>query len=195
MIHLLKHAFADQITAVGISDDLRRHSTTASTDDLEQLAKPLEQFLLTVPDALAHALAMSKDRRCGRSVAFATGTIFNYLFDEEDLLPEASFGTIGLLDDAYLVHGFVAMLRQTYPFVEPSTAYAAPDDRLFGIVAALLPEGVAQSLLRTCESTVQVAQALFPALRGDGMSDSDFRPELRVDKAVKASIGEAARTE
>jgi uncharacterized membrane protein YkvA (DUF1232 family) len=166
MIDLLKRGFADQITADEILDVLRRHSTTASTDDLEQLSKALEQFLLTVPDALAHALAISKDRRCGRSVAFATGTIFNYLFDEEDLLPEASFGTIGLLDDAYLVHGFVAILRQTYPSVEPSMAYAAPDDLLFGVVADLLPEGVAQSLLRTCESTVQVAQALFPAAQG-----------------------------
>ncbi|MGH2786341.1 MAG: hypothetical protein ACRDJV_00340 [Actinomycetota bacterium] len=195
MIDLLKRGFADLITADEILDELRRHSTTASTDDLEQLAKALEQFLLTVPDALAHALAMSKDRRCGRSVAFATGTIFNYLFDEEDLLPEASFGTIGLLDDAYLVHGFVAILRQTYPSVEPSMAYAAPDDLLFGVVADLLPEGVAQSLLRTCESTVQVAQALFPAALGEGTSDSDFRPQLRVDQAVKASTGEAARAE
>ena len=195
MIDLLKRGFAEQMVADEISDVLRRHSTTASTDDLEQLATALEQFLLTVPDALAQALAMSKDRRCGRAVAFATGTIFNYLFDEEDLLPEASFGTIGLLDDAYLVHGFAAMLRRAYPFVEAPTAYAAPDDRLFGVVAALLPEGVAQSLLRTCESTVQVAQALFPAAQGDGSSGSDFRPELRVEQAVKALTGEPARTE
>jgi hypothetical protein len=195
MIDLLKRGFGDQITADDVLDVLRRHSTTASIDDLEQLAKALEQFLLAVPDALAHAIAMSKDRRCGRSVAFASGTIFNYLFDEEDLLPEASFGTIGLLDDAYLVHGFVAMLRQTYPFVEPASAYAAPDDRLFGVVADLLPEGVAQSLLRTCESTVRVAQALFPAAQGEVTSDSVFRPELRVDRAVKAITGEAARAE
>jgi hypothetical protein len=189
MIDLLRRGLADQIAADDIAATLRRHSATASTEELEQLATALEQFLLTVPDALAYALAMSKDQRCGRAVAFATGTVFNYLFDEDDLLPEASFGTIGLLDDAYLAHGFVAMLRRTFPFVESPTAYDAPDDRLFGVVAALLPEGVAQSLLRTCESTVQVAQALFPAPPMHGSTDSDLRLELKVDQAVKERTG------
>jgi hypothetical protein len=195
MIDLLRRGLADQISADDIAGTLRRHSTSASTEELQQLATALEQFLLTVPDALAYALAISKDHRCGRAVAFATGTVFNYLFDEEDLLPEASFGTIGLLDDAYLAHGFVAMLRRTFPFAESPTTYDAPDDRLFGVVTALLPEGVAQSLLRTCESTVQVAQALFPAPPMQGSSDSDLRLELKVDHAVKESTGAVARSE
>ena len=59
---------------------------------------------------------MSKDPHFGRAVAFATGTILTYIFDEEDLLPEASFGVVGLLDDAYLVHGFVGSLSRMYPF-------------------------------------------------------------------------------
>lgn len=195
MIELLRRGLAEQIAAEDIAGVLRRHSTTASTDQLEQLATDLEEFLLTVPEALAYALAMSKDRRCGRAVAFATGSIFTYLFDDEDLLPEASFGTIGLLDDAYLIQGFVGELRRAYPFVETSTAYAAPDDRLLKVVAALLPEGVAQSLLRTCETTVQVAQALFPAAPMDGSGNGDLRLELRVDHGVKERTGERAGAE
>ena len=107
--------------------------------------------------------AMSKDPHFGRAVAFATGTILTYIFDEEDLLPEASYGVVGLLDDAYLVHGFVDSLRRMYPSAAASSEYAAPDARTSEIVAAVLPEGVAESLRRTCESTIQVAQALFPS--------------------------------
>jgi len=195
VIGLLRRGFDEVITAGALSDALRQHSNDASSDDVEHLAIVLEQFLRTVPDALAFALAMSRDQRCGRSVAFATGPILNYVFDEEDLLPEASFGTLGLLDDAYLVHGFVAMLRRTYPFVEPATvAYAAPDSRMFEVVASLLPEGVAQSLLRTSESTIQVAQALFPSAQGMGTADPSFRPEIRVGEAVRAANGAASRT-
>jgi len=193
MIGLLRLGFDEGITVDGISDALRRHASDVPSEDAEQLAAVLEQFLRTVPDALATALGMSKDPHCGRAVAFATGSILNYVFDEEDLLPEASYGTLGMLDDAYLIHGFVATLRRTYPFVEPSTAYDAPDDRASEVVASLLPEGVAQSLLRTSESTIQVAQALFPSGQGVGVADLAYQPEIRVAEAVAANAA-ATRT-
>jgi uncharacterized membrane protein YkvA (DUF1232 family) len=184
MIGLLRLGFDEAITADGISDALRQHAGNVPSEDVEQLAVTLEPYLRTVPDALATALAMSKDPHCGRAVAFATGSILNYVFDEEDLLPEASFGTVGMLDDAYLIHAFVDRLRRTYPFVEPTVAYDAPDDHASEVVAALLPEGVAQSLLRTSESTIQVAQALFPSGRGTDAADLVMQPELRVAEAV-----------
>ena len=185
MIGLLRLGFDEGIASEEIAEALRRHASEVPSDDVEQLAVVLERFLHMVPDALATALGMSKDAHCGRAVAFATGSILNYIFDEEDLLPESSYGVVGMLDDAYLVHGFVATLRRTYPFVEPSTgAYDAPDERTSAVVASLLPEGVAQSLLRTCESTIQVAQALFPSGRGTGSDGPAYEPELRVAAAV-----------
>ena len=133
---------------------------------------------------------MSKDQRCGRAVAFATGPILMYLLDEDDLLPESSFGIIGLLDDAYLVHTFVALLGQMYPFAAlPPDAYTAPEARSFEVVASFLPDGVAHALLRTSETTIQVAQALFPATQGTDDAVPGFRPVIRVGEAVQAAIG------
>jgi uncharacterized membrane protein YkvA (DUF1232 family) len=136
MIGLLRRGFDEEVTAGGLTDALRRHAADVPVDDVENLAISLERFLRAVPDALATALAMSKDPRCGASVAFATGPILNYVLDEEDLLPEASFGALGLLDDAYLVHVFVAMLRQTYPYVETPAAYATPEQQTLEMVAS-----------------------------------------------------------
>ena len=75
---------------------------------------------------------------------------------------------IGADENAYLVHVFVAMLRQMYPFAAPAVAYSAPDRRAFEVVASFLSEGIAHSLRRTCESTILVAQALFVPAQGDG---------------------------
>ena len=194
MIDLLRIGFDERISADEIADGLRRHAGDVASEDVDQLAGVLEGYLRAVPDALEAALAMSKDSHFGRAVAFATGTILTYIFDEEDLLPEASYGVVGLLDDAYLVHGFVDSLRRMYPSAAPSSEYAAPDARTSEIVAAVLPEGVAESLRRTCESTIQVAQALFPSgQRVDGAGVA-FEPQLRVAEAVAAAAAEPIRS-
>jgi len=187
MIGLLRLGFDEGISADELAAALRRHAGDVASEDIDQLAGVLEVYLRTVPDALGAALAISKDPHCGRAVAFATGTILTYVFDEEDLLPEAAYGTVGMLDDAYLVHRFVDSLRRMYPFAAPPIAYEAPDPRTSEVVAAVLPEGVADSLLRTCESTIQVAQALFPSRQGAGTADVPFEPELRVADGVAAA--------
>ena len=187
MIDLLRIGFDEGISADEIADGLRRHSGDVVSEDVDELAGVLEGYLRAVPDALAAALAMSKDPHFGRAVAFATGTILTYIFDEEDLLPEASYGVVGLLDDAYLVHGFVDSLRRMYPLAAPSTEYAAPDARTSEVVAAVLPEGVAESLRRTCESTILVAQALFPSGQSVDAADATFEPQLRVAEAAAAA--------
>ena len=188
MIELLRLGFDDGVSADAMAEALRRHGGEMPDETLDQLAAVLARYLRAVPDAIATALAMSKDRHCGRAVAFATGPILAYVFDEEDLFPEASYGLLGMLDDAYLVHGFVAALRRMLPFVESSAvAHEALDDRGSEIVAALLPEGVAQSLLRTCESTIQVAQALFPSALDRDAAGVSHRPEVRVAAAVAAA--------
>jgi hypothetical protein len=186
MIAQLRRGIEEEITTAGVAEVLARHASESS-DEVEQLAPVLVDFLRAVPDALAYAMTMAKDDRCGRPVSFATGTVLNYVFDEEDLLPEASFGVVGLLDDAYLVHAFVALLRETYPFVDSSTSYSPPDEQAFEIVAALLPEGVAHSLLRTCRSTIQTAQALFPAASIGNAQESAIRPSIRVEEAIRAT--------
>lgn len=187
MLDLLKIGFDQGISAGEIAEGLRRHSGDANGEDVDQLAAVLESYLRTMPDAIATALSMSKDPHFGRAIAFATGTILTYIFDEEDLLPEASYGVVGMLDDAYLVHGFVGSLTRMYPSAATSGEYTAPDAETSAIVAAVLPEGVADSLRRTCESTIQVAQALFPSgQRVDG-ADTTFEPKLRVSEALAAS--------
>ena len=187
MLDLLRIGFEEGISADELAAALRRYAGDVVGEDVDQLAGVLEGYLRSVPDALEAALGMSKNPHCGRAVAFATGTILTYVFDEDDLLPEATYGTVGLLDDAYLVHRFVDSLRRMYPFAAPSTAYETPDARASEVVAALLPEGVAESLVRTCESTIQVAQALFPSRQGAGVTDGQYEPELRVADGVAAA--------
>jgi hypothetical protein len=194
MIDLLRIGFDERISADEIADGLRRHAGDVAGEDVDRLAEVLEQYLRTVPDALATALGMSKDPHFGRAIAFATGTILTYIFDEEDLLPEASYGVVGMIDDAYLVHGFVDSLRRMYPLAAPPIEYVAPDARTSEVVAAVLPEGVAESLRRTCESTIQVAQALFPSGQGGDAADVPFEPQLRVAKAVAATAAEPIRS-
>jgi hypothetical protein len=194
MIDLLRLGFDEGISADKIADGLRRHAGDVASEDIDALAAVLESYLRTVPDALATALGMSKDPHFGRAVAFATGTILTYIFDEEDLLPEASYGVVGMLDDAYLVHEFVGSLRRMYPLVASAIEYAAPDAGTSEVVAAVLPEGVAESLRRTCESTIQVAQALFPSGQMVDAADVSFEPQLRVAEAVAATATEPIRS-
>jgi hypothetical protein len=188
VIDLLRRGFEEQISADEIADGLRYHAADVAGEDVDELAGLLESYLRAVPDALGAALGMSKDPHFGRAIAFATGTILTYIFDEEDLLPEATYGVVGLLDDAYLVHEFVGSLSRMYPLA--ASEYAAPDARTSEIVAAVLPEGVAESLRRTCESTIQVAQALFPSGQGADSAGVSVEPKLRVAEAVAATTSE-----
>ena len=188
MIDLLRIGFDEGISSEKIADALRGHAGDIASEDVDQLAAALESYLRTVPDALAAALGMTKDPHFGRAITFATGTILTYIFDEEDLLPEATYGVVGLLDDAYLVHEFLGSLERMFP--SASIEYAAPDAHTSEVVAAVLPEGVAESLRRTCESTIHVAQALFPSGQRIDGAEAAFVPQLRVADAVSATAAE-----
>ena len=91
----------------------------------------------------------------------------------------------GADENAYLVHVFVAMLRQMYPVAAPAVAYSAPDRRAFEVLAAFLPKGVADSLRRT--------QALFVSAQGDGTAEPLAPPEIRVSEAAR-TVSEGSRT-
>jgi hypothetical protein len=190
MIDLLRIGFDERISDAAIAEGLRRRAGDVPGEDVDELAAVLAGYLRTVPDALEAALSMSKDVHFGRAVAFATGTILTYIFDEEDLLPEASYGVVGLLDDAYLVHEFVGTLGRMFPSAVTQTEYASPDARMSDVVAAVLPGGVAESLRRTCESTIQVAQALFPSGQRIDGAGVPSEPQLRVAEAVGTTSAE-----
>ena len=186
VIGLLKDLFAEQITTGSLAGDLRRHDADLTAEDAELLAEVLVPFIRSVPDALAWAITLSKDKRCGRAVAFGTGQVLQYLFDDEDLLPESSFGAIGLIDDALLVHLFVRQLREAFPFTSPATGYHPPERGVIDVAASLLPEGVATALLRTGVSLVQTATALFGTTGELADVDGAITPVLRSGAAVRA---------
>lgn len=125
------------------------------------MASTLEAFLATMPDAVEWALGASKDPRWGRAVSFGTGSVLQYLFDEDDLFPESRFGVLGLIDDAFLVHAFVGALHATLGLPLDGDAYRAPDREVIAVVATLLPQGVADALRRTADGLVTIATAIF----------------------------------
>jgi hypothetical protein len=145
MIDLLRLGFDEGISADKIADGLRRHAGDVENEDVDRLAGVLEQYLRT---------------------------ILTYIFDEEDLLPEASYGVVR---DA----------RRRLP---------RPRVRGLAEAEAVLPEGVAESLRRTCESTIQVAQALFPSRQRVDAADVPLEPQLRVAEAAAAAATEPIRS-
>jgi hypothetical protein len=186
VIELLKGLLVEQITVAGMTEDLRGQDQDLSPDDAEALAEVLVPFIRSMPDALAWAIEISKDRRCGRAVAFGTGSVLHYVFDEEDLLPEATFGVVGLIDDAFLVHAFARHVHEAFPFVSPDVAYEPPALSAIELVAALLPEGVAAALLRTCKGVIGVATALFTAPVEIDSDDGGVAHSLRTRAAAQA---------
>jgi uncharacterized membrane protein YkvA (DUF1232 family) len=189
MIDLLRRGLEAEVTVDCMTDALAQFDGGVPGEDLDHLAKVLTAFVQSVPDALAHALALSKDARCGRAVAFAIGTILTYLMDPEDLIAESTNGPLGLLDDSYLAHVFVTHLTMSYPFAESGVVYRPPSGRSLEAVAALLPDGVAQSLARTSEAVIGVAHALIGC--GSDGRVPEFGPDL--DMRVAEAIHTLAR--
>jgi hypothetical protein len=187
MKSLLERSLAQEVTLPQLVASLSKYSGDVAPDRLTALAGSLEIFLRSIPSALAVATLLAKDPVCSRAVAFATGEILLYCFDEADLLPERDFGVLGLVDDAYLVHVFVASLRFMYPHVDISLAgYQPPEERIFRVVRALLPAGVAEALDRTCDNLLRVAGALFTGGAHRPGATPELAPTIRVGQAILA---------
>ena len=184
MIGLLKGLLVEQVTPDGISADLQRLEPDLSPHQAAALADVLVPFIRSMSEALAWAIGLSKSRSCGRAVAFSTGSVLLYLFDEEDLLPEATFGALGLIDDAFAVHVLVRQLRDAFPFAAPPADYESPARSTIELVAAILPDGAAMALQRTCRSLVEVASALFAVPAETEAPDDGAVPSLRLRAAV-----------
>ena len=81
--------------------------------------------------------------------------------DDDDLLPDTKFGSLGLLDDGYFAHSAAIGPMRAYPFVESEAQYVPPDRRAFQVVRTILPAGIADALDRTCSDLVHLATSLF----------------------------------
>lgn len=182
----LSEALAEQASAEELSAVLAREAPDVAPDEVRVLGGLLEQYLKSLPDAVAALTAMSKEPQVGRSVAFAAGQVLLYVADEDDLLAEEEVGAIGLLDDTYLAHGCVAAIRAAFPQVGAPAGYEPPDERSVAAVRSLLPAGVTDALDRTCDNLVRVAAGLFSGGGETPAGDRPARPSLRVEAGVDA---------
>lgn len=183
---LLSNTLVEEASAAKLEASLVREAPDVPSAEIHELAQLLEQYLNSVPDALDALTALAKEPRFGRSVAFAAGQVLIYLFDEDDLFSEAEFGALGLLDDAYLIHGCLAALCSTFPELSPPAGYSPPDERSLTAVRSLFPMGVAAALDRTCENLVRVAAGLYAGGADGSAPPRPERPTLRVGDAVAA---------
>jgi hypothetical protein len=185
---LLQQTLEREIRREKLVAELSKHDEYGSSDSkhIDQLANSLEPFLVSILNGLDVAIKFTKNPQFGRAIAFATGQVIEYCFDDEDLFPERDYGILGLLDDAYMVHRFVVVLYQTYPISsENMLGYSQPDERTFQLVRSLLPAGVCDALDRTCYNMVQVANALFTSgIRQNHIHSESPKPTLRVREAI-----------
>jgi hypothetical protein len=189
LTQLLSGALAQQAGAAQLEAALAHEAAEVPREEIRALAEALERHLGTIPSALDALTQMSKQPRCGRSVAFVAGQVLLYLVDEDDLRADGEAGGLGLLDDAYLIHASVAALRGALPGLAVPATYVAPDAGEIAAVRALLPAGVAEALERTCENLVRVAATLFAGGGGDGPRADAAAPPLRVGDALAALGG------
>ena len=179
---MLSDLLARELSRQADTERLGAALDAAATDggDVRPLAELVHGYLESLPAAIDVLVAMSKEPGHGRGVAFATGQVLLYLFDEDDLLDDRELGALGLLDDAYLIYECVAALRASV-----GGAHAGPDERAHAAVRALLPAGVPEALDRTCEDLVRVAMTLYGGtVDGPAAPQDAQRPALRVDEAL-----------
>ncbi len=189
---LLSSALAEEATATKLEEGLARDAPDIPPAEIRPLAELLEDYLNGIPSALDALTAMAKEPPYGRSVAFAAGQVLVYLVDEDDLFRDAELGVLGLLDDAYLIHGCLASLRAAFPELSVPARYAPPTGSALAAVRSLLPAGVSDALDRTCENLVRVAAALYSGGgRGSSTSSEPLRPNLRVGDALAAMSSDA----
>jgi hypothetical protein len=181
---LLSKALAEEASATRLEAALAREAPDIPPADIRELAELLERYLNNVPDTLDALTAMAKEPAFGRSVAFAAGQVLVYLVDEDDLFRDAELGALGLLDDAYLIHGCLAALRSAFPELGLPAGYSPPDERSLAAVRALLPAGIAEALDRTSENLVRVAAALYSGGGQGSPAEEAPRPTLRVGDAL-----------
>src|SRR5438045_8477308 len=118
MLNSIRTEIARTLEGDQLIDALSRHLPGAERHRLRPLAAVIEPFLLGMPDALAFLIRAGRDEKVGRAVQLASGQVAQYVLDDRDLLPEAEYGVLGLLDDALLVHHQASQVLAWYPWTD-----------------------------------------------------------------------------
>ncbi len=181
---LLHTVLIDAAAPVAIMEQLHRHFPEQSEHDLATTAGHISVFLQHLPltmEGIGHYVAHPV---CGRAAGFAYGEVLRYCFDEEDLLPEATWGVLGLLDDAWLLKSLHQQLSARFSFVNDEPFFQAPppeDD----LIRRLLGHPVCDALEATARSLTVVASALFmTAANGVAPSEMAVVPTLYLAEAL-----------
>jgi hypothetical protein len=186
MIDALCVGLAGVASPEHVADDLRAAGAMDDSAPLCALASRLSSFLTTTPDRIRILTRLAADPHHGRAVAFGLAQVLEYVFDEHDLVSDASHGVLGLLDDAYLVHRFLEDVGRAYPEAR-ALAASADDGATRDLVARLLPAGVAAALDRTSERLLQVGATLFTAAAtiDQGTARCEATPALRLEHLLR----------
>ncbi len=189
MLNYIVKFVEEEASEDNIHDLLEKHIGDKSGGVERELSRIVSKFIREMPRALEAVLEMSRDKRCRRALSFGFGQVITYIVDEEDLFPESKFGAIGLVDDAYLAHSFVAKIIQTYPFLETSkTKYEPPDKQTLEIIKKLLPQGISHALDTTINNLLQVSSALFSYGEGEPIDEPNGIVLLRVKDAEELCL-------
>lgn len=131
----------------------------------------LDQAIDVVPDLLM-ALATASQQA---GIAHLVGPILQqsqqYFFETYDLIPDP-YGILGLMDDAYLVHGYLAQLNQAYRMHTGLLLVPYDSAQIMGLLRAVLGPVVAQRLDETVAMAVgqAVQQSYYQQLMQQGAS-------------------------
>ena len=160
MIEALRTGLAEHASPERVAEHLRALGLEADDSQLAPAAAQLSAFINSTPDRIRALIRIATHPQHGRAVAFGLAQVLVYALDENDLVSETPFAALGLLDDAYLVHRFLADVCQAYPAVRDLAgnidAFETRD-----LVGRMLPDGVATALDRTSERLVLVGASLF----------------------------------
>jgi hypothetical protein len=186
MIDFIRTGVERALAGDNLATALARHVGAGDPNAARALARAIEPFVRSLVDAVAFAIRASKDEQAGRAITFANGQILHYLLDDEDLVPEAELGVVGLLDDALLVHHYAAQLVTWYPWLGELVApYAVPSVDSFALVRDLLPDGVTDALERTSRSVLTTAATLIGTHSPPGAARAAATPTiLQLDRAL-----------
>jgi len=184
MLKFIRSGLDAALSIDDLTASLARHSSSPPSQ-VRALAEVIAPFIRAIPDALAFLGRAAKDPQVGRAIEFANSQIVHYLLDEQDLLPEADLGVLGLLDDALLTHYYAGQTLAFYPWLTDVTGeYELPARATLDLVAQLLPAGTADALERTSRSVPTIALTLFGSRLPPGTEVDLPAPVLRVDDAL-----------
>ena len=160
MIDLVRKSLEQSVGGTSLADLLSKRFPEMLDDERAQTLPKIAAFLLEIPAAMETINCFASHPACGRATKFAYGEILCYCFDEDDLMPESTWGLLGLLDDAYLLLRFADLLRAYFPYVALVENLASSTAN-FEVVTRLLKPEITDALDRTAHAMLDTGCALF----------------------------------